>query len=143
MRRREFVVAFAGAAVGWSPASAEVKTPRIGFVQPGSREENQGLLDAFRDGLSKLGWSDGGKAAILDRWAEDDTERLAGIVKELSSAGVAVLLTGGSLATLAAKRQNATIPIVFVGVDDPVALGVVDALGQPGRNATGLSLTSS
>jgi len=55
MRRREFVVAFAGAAVGWSPASAEVKTPRIGFVQPGSREENQGLLDAFRDGLSALG----------------------------------------------------------------------------------------
>ena len=143
MRRREFVVAFAGAAIGWSPVSAEVKIPRIGFVQPGSREENQGLLDAFRDGLSKLGWSDGSKAAILDRWAEDETERLAGIVKELIGSGVAVLVTAGTLATLAAKRASATIPIVFVGVDDPVSVGVVDDLGQPGGNATGLSLTSS
>jgi len=143
MRRREFVVAFAGAAIGWSPVSAEVKIPRIGFVQPGSREENQGLLDAFRDGLSKLGWSDGSKAAILDRWAEDETERLAGIVKELIGSGVAVLVTAGTLATLAAKHASATIPIVFVGVDDPVSVGVVDALGQPGGNATGLSLTSS
>jgi len=143
MRRREFVVAFAGAAIGWSPVSAEVKIPRIGFVQPGSREENQGLLDAFRDGLSKLGWSDGSKAAILDRWAEDETERLAGIVKELIGSGVAVLVTAGTLATLAAKQASATIPIVFVGVDDPVSVGVVDDLGQPGGNATGLSLTSS
>ena len=143
MRRREFVVAFAGTAIGWSPVSAEVTIPRIGFVQPGSREENQGLLDAFRDGLSKLGWSDGSKAAILDRWAEDDTERLAGIVKELIGSGVAVLVTAGTLATLAAKRASATIPIVFVGVDDPVSVGVVDDLGQPGGNATGLSLTSS
>ena len=143
MRRREFVVAFAGAAIGWSPVSAEVKIPRIGFVQPGSREENQGLLDAFREGLSTLGSSDGSKAAILDRWAEDDTERLAGIVKELIGSGVAVLVTAGTLATLAAKQASATIPIVFVGVDDPVSVGVVDALGQPGGNATGLSLTSS
>ena len=143
MRRREFVVAFAGAAVGWSPASAEVKTPRVGFVQPGSREENQGLLDAFRDDLSTLGWSDSSNIAILDRWAEDRTETLPGIVKELIGSGAAVLVTGGSPATLAATRASATIPIVFVGVDDPVSVGVVDALGQPGGNATGLSLTSS
>jgi len=143
MRRREFVVAFAGAAVGWSPASAEVKTPRVGFVQPGSREENQGLLDAFRDDLSTLGWSDSSNIAILDRWAEDRTETLPGIVKELIGSGAAVLVTGGSPATLAATRASATIPIVFVGVDDPVSAGVADTLGQPGGNATGLSLTSS
>jgi len=143
MRRREFVVAFAGAAVGWSPASAEVKTPRVGFVQPGSREENQGLLDAFRDDLSTLGWSDSSNIAILDRWAEDRTETLPGIVKELIGSGAAVLITGGSPATLAATRASATIPIVFVGVDDPVSAGVADSLGQPGGNATGLSLTSS
>jgi len=96
MRRREFVVAFAGAAVGWSPASAEVKTPRVGFVQPGSREENQGLLDAFRDDLSTLGWSDSSNIAILDRWAEDRTETLPGIVKELIGSGAAVLSLAGA-----------------------------------------------
>ena len=143
MRRREFVVAFAGAAVGWSPASAEVKTPRVGFVQPGSREENQGLLDAFRDDLSTLGWSDSSNIAILDRWADDRTEQLPMIVKELLGSGAAILVTSGTPATLAAKRVSVTVPIVLVGVDDPVALGVVNSLGQPGGRVTGLCLTSS
>ena len=60
--------------------------------------------------------------------AEGRTEQLPGIVKELIGAGVAVLVTAGTAATLAAKRASATIPIVLVGVDDPVALGVVDSL---------------
>jgi putative ABC transport system substrate-binding protein len=56
---------------------------------------------------------------------------------------VTILVTAGAPATLAAKRTSATVPIVFVGVDDPVSLGIVDSLGQPGRNLTGLCLTSS
>jgi putative ABC transport system substrate-binding protein len=143
MRRRDLL--WLGSAVGMASthALAEVKIPRVGFVQAGSRQENQGLLEVFRGGLSALGWSDGSNIAILDRWAEDRTEQLPGIVKELIGSGAAVLVTGGSLATLAAKRASDTIPIVFVGVDDPVSIGVVDALGQPGGNATGLSLSSA
>ena len=143
MRRREFLRLAAATAMAANTAAAEVKTPRIGFIQVGSRQENQSLLDAFRDGLSALGWTDGGNIAILDRWAEERTEQLPGIVKELIGSGVAVLVTAGTLATLAAKRASATMPIVMVGVDDPVAVGVVDSLGQPGGNATGLSLSSS
>jgi putative ABC transport system substrate-binding protein len=143
MRRRDLL--WLGSAVGMASthALAEVKIPRVGFVQAGSRQENQGLLEVFRGGLSALGWSDGSNIAILDRWAEDRTEQLPGIVKGLIGSGAAVLVTGGSLATLAAKRASDTIPIVFVGVDDPVSIGVVDALGQPGGNATGLSLSSA
>ena len=59
------------------------------------------------------------------------------------SSGVGILVTAGTPATLAARRANATIPIVLVGVDDPVSLGLVDKLTQPGGNVTGLSLTSS
>jgi putative tryptophan/tyrosine transport system substrate-binding protein len=143
MRRRDFLWLGGAAAMGWEPASAEEKAPRVGFVQAGSRQENQSLLAAFRGGLAALGWTEGNNIAILDRWAEDRTEQLPGIIKELIGAGAAVLVTGGSPATLAAKRASAAAPIVFVGVDDPVALGVVDALGRPGGNATGLSLTSS
>ena len=143
MRRREFLRLAAATAMAAKTAAAEVKTPRIGFIQVGSRQENQSLLDAFRDGLSALGWTDGGNIAILDRWAEERTEQLPGIVKELIGSGAAVLVTAGTLATLAAKRASATMPIVMVGVDDPVAVGVVDSLGQPGGNATGLSLSSS
>jgi putative ABC transport system substrate-binding protein len=143
MNRRELMLLAAGTAMTGNLASAEVETARIGFVQTGLRQENQSLLDAFRDHLSALGWTDGRNIAILDRWAEERTERLPGIVKELIGSGVAVLVTAGTPATLAAKRANATVSIVLVGVDDPVAIGVVESLAQPGGNATGLSLTSS
>jgi putative tryptophan/tyrosine transport system substrate-binding protein len=143
MRRRELLLVAAVTANAWNPASAAAETLRIGFVQAGSQPENQSLLDAFRENLAALGWTDGGNIAVLDRWAEDSTERLPGIVKELIGAGVALLVTVGSPASLAAKRASTTIPIVLVGVDDPVALGVVESLAQPRGNVTGLALTSS
>jgi putative ABC transport system substrate-binding protein len=124
-------------------ALAESNTPRIGFVQVGLRQDNQGHLDAFRENLAALGWTDGSNIAVLDRWAEERAERLPGIVEELIRSGVAILVTAGTPATLAAKRASATIPIVLVGVDDPVALGVVASLAQPRGNVTGLSLSSS
>jgi ABC-type uncharacterized transport system substrate-binding protein len=143
MTRRGFMLLAAATAMASNPAAAEVKTPRIGFIQPGSRQENQSPLDAFRANLSALGWTDSRNIVVLDRWAEEDTEQPLTIVKELIGSDVTVLVTAGTTATLAAKRATPTIPIVFVGVDDPVSLGVVESLGQPGGNATGLSLTSS
>jgi len=135
---------FAGATtMVWNPTAAEVKIPRIGFIEAGWRQENQSLIDAFRANLSTLSWTEGSNIAVLDRWAEERTEQLPAIVKELIGSDITVLVTAGTPATLAAKRASATLPIVFVGVDDPVSLGVVDSLGQPGGNATGLSLTSS
>jgi len=139
MKRRDFLLLAGVMSVSWTPAAAEVEIPRIGLIHAGSRQENQGLVGAFQDGLSALGWTDGNNIAVVDRWAEE----LPAIVKELIGSGVAVLVTAGTPATLAAKRATATIPIVLVAVDDPVSIGVVESLGQPGGNATGLSLTSS
>jgi putative tryptophan/tyrosine transport system substrate-binding protein len=141
--RRRFILLGGAAAMAWTPAAAAVETPRIGFIHSGSRQENQSLLDAFRDGLSERGRIEGNSVAVLDRWAEDRTDELPAIIKELIGSGVTILVTAGTVATLAAKRASATIPIVLVGVDDPVSLGLVESLGQPGGNATGLSLTSS
>jgi putative tryptophan/tyrosine transport system substrate-binding protein len=143
VRRRRFLLLAGATAIAWYPAAAEVKVPRIGFIQAGLRQENQGLLDGFREKLAALGWTDGSNIAVLGRWAEERTEQLPAIVNELIGSGVTMLVTGGTLATLAAKRASATLPIVLVGVDDPIALGIVDSLGQPGSNVTGLSLTSS
>jgi len=143
MRRRDLLLLAAGTATTRNPASADTNPPRIGFVQVGSRQDNRGLFDAFRENLAALGWTDGGNIGVLDRWAEERAEQLPGIVKELIGSGAAILVTGGTPATLAAKRATATIPIVLVGVDDPVALGVVASLAQPRGNATGLSLSSS
>ena len=143
MTRRGLMLLAGATAMAWNPSAAEVRVPRIGFIEAGSRQENQSLIDAFRAKLSTLGWTEGSNIAVLDRWAEERTEQLPAIVKELIGSDITVLVTAGSPATLAAKRASATLPIVFVGVDDPVSVGVVESLGQPGGNATGLSLTSS
>ena len=143
MNRRGFVLLAGAAVVTGNVAAVEPKIPRIGFVQAGTRQENQSLLDAFRDGLSASGWTEGEDILVLDQWAEDRTDELPAIVKGLIGSGVTILVTAGTPATLAAKRASATIPIVLVGVDDPVSIGIVEALGQPGGNATGLSLSAS
>jgi putative ABC transport system substrate-binding protein len=143
MKRRNFLLLAGVTAIAWKPATAEVAITRIGFIHAGSRQENQHLLDAFRENLSALGWIDGNNIAVFDRWAEERTEALPAIITELIGSGVAVLVTAGTPATLAAKRESATLPITLVAVDDPVSLGVVKSLGQPGGNATGLCLTSS
>src|SRR4029077_2343633 len=104
MKRRELLLLPPAAAIAWNPALAAVETPRIGFVQAGSRQENQSLLDAFRENLSALGRIDGSNIAIVDRWAEEHTERLPGIIDKLIGSGVAVLVTVGTPATLVAAR---------------------------------------
>jgi len=131
MTRRGFMLLAGATAIVSNPAAAEVKSARIGFIQAGSRLENQSLLDAFRANLSAHGWTDGSNVAVLDRWAEERTDQLPAIIKELIGSDITALVTAGTPATLAAKRASATLPIVFVGVDDPVSLGIVDTWGSP------------
>ena len=146
--RRNFLLlgAAAGLALGpvaARPARAERRVVRIGLIAPGWRETDEGRLGALRDGLAALGWVEGRDVAILDRWAEGRSERLPAIAAELAGAGVDVLVTAGTPATLAAKSATATIPIVLVGVADPVAVGAVASLAKPDGNVTGLSLDST
>jgi len=143
MKRRDLLLLPAAAAIARNPALAAVETPRIGFVEVGSRQENRSLFDAFRETLSALGWTDGSNIAIVERSAGERTEQLPGIIEKLIASGIAVLVTVGSPATLAASRASADTPIVLVGVDDPVGLGAVESLEQPGGNITGFSLSST
>ena len=107
MKRRDFLLFPGVMAMAWNQASAKGGTPRIGFVQAGSRQKNYALLVAFRDGLSALGWTDGSNVSVLDRWAEERTEALPAIVKELIGSGATILVTAGTPATLAATPSNA------------------------------------
>jgi putative ABC transport system substrate-binding protein len=138
--RRDFLMLGAGAllaarpALVSRPATAARRLPRIGFIGPGSREMNQALLDAFRDGLDELGWADHGDLVILDRWTEERSERLPEIAGELIGSGVEILVTAGTPATLAARSATATIPIVLVGVGDP--LPPASSTAWLGRTAT-------
>ena len=102
MNRRAFMLLAATAAIDRNPAAAKAKMPRIGFIQAGFRQDNQGLLDTFDQALATLGWTDSSTIAVLDRWAEERTERLPAIVKELIGSGVRVLVT----AETPARRQG-------------------------------------
>src|SRR5437588_8115791 len=140
--RRPLLLLGAAAMLGGGPAVAARKIARIGFIGRGSRQSGQNVLDGFRDGLATLGWAEDGDVALLERWADDHAARLAEIARELIDAGAQMLVTEGTAATLAARSATATIPIVFVGVGDPVGAGIVSSLAQPRGNATGLSLSS-
>ena len=128
--------------LGPKSTSGARKIPRIGFMASGLRELNANLLDAFHRGLDEFGWVQDRDLIVLDRWAEEHMDRLPNIARELIDTGAEILVTAGTPATLAARSISATTPIVFVGVGDPVAVGVVNSVIQPGSNATGLSLSS-
>ena len=109
---------------------------RIGLLTERSLSPEYG--QAFRRGLTDLGWVEGRDFTIVLRSAEGDLERLPGLTTELVEAGATVIVTGvGSPAALAAKKATTTVPIVFVTGGDPVDFGIVTNRRKPGGNITG------
>ena len=144
MRRREFIAGLGGAAVwpiaAWAQQSGKVA--KIGFIEAGSQQANQIFLDSFRDGLAALGWTDGSNVLVMDRWVEARNDRLPEIINGLVQFGVDVFVTAAGPASVAAKRATSTIPIVAVGIPDPIGMGLINSLVRPGGNLTGFSSLS-
>ena len=116
------------------------KVPRIGFLSSVSANSVRARLEAFRLGLRELGWVEGQSITIDYRWAEGRGDRLPGLAEELVRLKVDMIVTHGAVATLAARRATAVIPIVFASADDAVAAGLVASLARPGGNVTGLTV---
>ena len=112
---------------------------RIGFLEAGSSSANSHFLDAFRKGLNELGYEEGRNVAIDVRWADGRAERFAPLLAELEALHADVIVVASSLGAVAAHKLIKSTPVVFVGVSDPVALGIVSSLPRPGGNMTGLS----
>ena len=96
-------------------------------------------MEAFREGLRKLGYVEGRDVAIELRFAEGRVDRLPGLAAELVRLKVDVILTVSGAASLAAQKATSDIPIIFTIVPDPVALGLVRTLARPGGNVTGFT----
>ena len=125
------------------PAARAQQTtlPMIGYLSSRSPSESAHIVAAFRQGLKEVGFVEGQNVAIESRFAEGHFDRLPELAAELVRRQVNVLVaTGGTVSVVKAKPVvPATIPIVFAMGGDPVKLGVVASLAQPGGNITGVS----
>ena len=139
MKRRDFIALAGGALAAIGPARAQA-LPVIGYLGSETPDRYRSRLAAFREGLTEAGYAEGRTVAVEYRWAEGQYTRLPALAKELAERNVAVIVApGGAEVALAAKAATSTIPIVFEMGGDPVALGVVSSLSQPGGNLTGVS----
>jgi putative tryptophan/tyrosine transport system substrate-binding protein len=140
MRRRDFVTLLGGAAAWPFAARAQqAKGPiRIGFLPLGSPSNSydRSLVEAFREGLHQVGLIEGRDIVLDVVWITGDPDHA---VTDLMQRGAELLVPCGTSASLAAKRQTLTIPIVFISVGNPIGIGLVESLSRPGRNATGFS----
>jgi putative ABC transport system substrate-binding protein len=142
MRRRELISLICSVALSL-PSFARAQTgkiPRIGILWHASSAEAQGAYyTAVVQGFQDLGYSDGHNIVLEHRFAGETPERFRGMAAELVGLNVNVLMTVGPQTAPYAKEAPSTLPVVFMGVPDPVGSGFVESFARPGRNMTGLS----
>ncbi len=140
MDRRAFLetvaVGLLAAPLGAAAQSAG-KAARVGVIQAAGVFPQ--FQEAFRSGLRQAGYVEGQNVSVEARSAGGDTERFPELAAELVQLKVDVIVANGVAAAIAVRRVNPTIPIVFVGVADPVGSGLVSSLAHPGGNSTGLA----
>jgi putative tryptophan/tyrosine transport system substrate-binding protein len=141
MKRREFITLLGGAAAWPRVARAQQgKLPRVGYLSPSSAASGfVGRDNAFRQGLSELGYVEGKNFIIEYRFADGQFDRLAMLAAELVALNVDIIVAVVTQASVVAKEATATIPIVMVAVSDPLGSGLVPSLARPGGNVTSTS----
>ncbi|MEA2949089.1 MAG: hypothetical protein QOI40_4419 [Alphaproteobacteria bacterium] len=144
MRRREFITLLGGAAAVL-PLSARAQqggqVRRIGMLigYAENDPETQARLAAFRQGLEHLGWTEGRNVRIDYRFAPAGPDQAQRFAKELVTSRPDILVGNSTPATAALLQETATIPIVFVGVSDPLGSGFVAGIARPGGSTTGFT----
>src|SRR5262245_26121188 len=145
MRRREFITLLSGTTV-WGPiavfAQQRGQIARIGLLMSTGPDdaEGQARITAFRQGLQKLGWTEGQNVRLDIRWTAGEAALERKFVTELVGLTPDVILATASPTVAALQNVTRTVPTVFAHAVDPVGAGFVDSLARPGGNATGFVL---
>jgi len=144
MRRRAFIAWMAGAAaLPFGARAQQSAMPVVGYLSGRSPNSEAPLRAPFLKVLEDAGFVVGRNVAIDYRFSEGRDERLPFLAAELVQRRVAMLVATDRPSALAAKAATATIPIVFHSGEDPVRMGVVQSLNNPGGNATGISVLNN
>ena len=144
MKRREFMALLGGAAVAWPVAARAQQGERVRRIAVlmnliAGDAEGQSRVIAFLQRMQELGWSADRNMRIDIRWAGNDEERHRRYAAELAALAPDVFLASASPAVMALQQVASTVPIVFVGVSDPVGAAFVDSMARPGGRITGFT----
>ena len=139
MRRRDFIKLASGAAATWPLSGrAEQSAAIIGILDAVGGD----AMPAFRNGLAETGYWEDRNVTFAVR-STNEYDRLPGLAADLVGRRVSLIAAIGGPSAPAAKLATSTIPIVFSIGGDPVELGLVGSLRQPGGNITGCLLYTS
>jgi putative ABC transport system substrate-binding protein len=131
------VISFILGAVYCAEAQQPAKLPRIGFIS--STASDSAMFNAFRSGLTDLGYLEGKNILIEHRYAEGRLDRMPTFVHEFVQQKVEVIVAANNVAIRAAQKATKTIPIVMLTSIDPVDAGYVESFAHPGGNITGFA----
>jgi putative tryptophan/tyrosine transport system substrate-binding protein len=140
--RRTFIV---GTGLAWllaaSTGLAQQDQPpyRIALVEAGDPDANHHFLDAFMSGLRESGFVPDKNIVVDVRWARGQVEGFRNAFAEVIPLRPQVIVVSSTLGAVEAKKATTSIPVVFIGVPDPIGSGLVDSLARPGGNLTGLA----
>src|SRR5262245_16876034 len=144
MKRREFIALLGGAAAAWPIAAGAQQTERmrkVGLLMGAADDpEGQARVIALKQGLQELGWTDGRNIQIETRFGEADAGRIRAHAAELTALGPDVIVANTTAVIRAVRQATSSIPIVMVGVNDPVEQGFVSSLAHPGGHITRFAL---
>ncbi len=124
-------------------AQQKQKVWKVGYLTSNSAAAEKTRVTSFVQGLRTFGYFEGQNLAIDFRFADGRFDRLAELVADLLKSNVDVLVANTTNAAIVAKNATKTIPILFIGVTDPINAGLVDSLARPGGNITGLTNIAS
>jgi putative tryptophan/tyrosine transport system substrate-binding protein len=134
IKRREFIALVGGgglllaAKVRRARAQQPQRMRRIAILMVTDDADGQARITALREGLQRLGWTEGHNLRIDTRWAAGDADRMQTYVTELVQANPDAILANGSPAVAALRQETRSIPIIFAAVVDPLGQGFVSNL---------------